>query len=233
MLPVLIIQNDPHEGAGLLTSIFAKVKMRQETVFGQSTEHKSSWPDQYCGLVVLGGVQGAYETDRYPYIQNEIDLCSRFMDSGKPVAGFCLGAQVLACAVGGEVVPNEQKEIGWYDLTLTRDAESDPLMFDQPKIFPAYHFHGDIIKSAPGAVNLASSAMTHWQLFRHGSNVYGFQYHAEADQQLIEIMCRNNSQYMATNNINAEIVIKESRARIADYERRCAQVLARWVKLLR
>jgi GMP synthase (glutamine-hydrolysing) len=116
-------------------------------------------------------------------------------------------------------------------LALTEAADLDALMRDQPKTFLAYHFHGDIVKAVPDGVNLASSEMTEWQLFRYGLNVYGFQYHAEADQRLIETMCRNNSEYMAANGANAEVVIDQSRANVPKYGDRCVQVLNRWVDL--
>jgi GMP synthase (glutamine-hydrolysing) len=231
MRPLLIVQNDPHEGAGHLSHLLAKRNIEQETVLGYSAAYEALAVKTYSGIVVLGGGQAAYETDKYPYVQKEIDLCASFIDAGKPIAGFCLGAQILARALGGDVVANAQKEIGWYDLTLTKAAGEDPLMFDQPQSFPAYHFHGDVIKGVPGAVNLATSAMTEWQLFRHGSNAYGFQYHAEVDQPLIETMCRNNSEYMAANGVDAEAVIVESRGKIGKFESRCAEILRRWLDL--
>jgi GMP synthase (glutamine-hydrolysing) len=229
MPPILIIQNDPHEGAGQLSGLLAERKIKHDTVFGCVAQFRSLSPKAYGGVVVLGGAQAAYETDKYPYVQNEIDLCSSFLDAGKPIAGFCLGAQILARALGGDVISNEQKEIGWYDLTLTKAARDDPLMHDQPNRFAAYHFHGDVIKQVPNALNLATSEMTEWQLFRYGRNAYGFQYHAEADQELIETMCRNNAQYMAANGFDPNVVIEESRKRIGDFERRCADVLKAWL----
>jgi GMP synthase (glutamine-hydrolysing) len=190
MKPVLIIQNDAKEGAGQLSTLIAERGLGQETVFGYDTDYGQLAVDDYGALVVLGGAQSAYETDECPYLADEIALCHDFMQAGKPIAGFCLGAQILARALGGEVVPGATKEIGWYDLVLSEAAADDAILETHPKTLLAYHFHGDRIESVPGAVNLASSDITDCQLFRYGSNVYGFQYHAEVDQPLIEIMCR-------------------------------------------
>ena len=231
MRPILIIQNDPHEGGGQLSTLLAGRGIEQDTVFGYSARYEFLSPERYGGLVVLGGAQGAYETDKYPHLQKEMDLCRSFIEVGKPIAGFCLGAQIIAFALGGEVVPSERKEIGWYDLMLTELATTDQLMRGQPSPLFAYHFHGDVIKSVPGGLNLARSAMTEWQLFRYGSNVYGFQYHGEVDQGLIEIMCRNNSAYMSANGVDAETVIGQSQAYLPHFERHCAQVLNRWIDL--
>ena len=231
MRPILIVQNDAHEGAGQLNAVLAARTIKQETILGYSTQYDLLSPRTYGGLMILGGAQGAYETDKYPYLEKEMDLCSAFIDADKPIAGFCLGAQILARALGGDVAPNQQKEIGWYDLSLTEAAANDRLMMHQPKIFSAYHFHGDVIEGVPGAIKLASSEMTEWQLFRYDFKVYGFQYHAEANQQLIEIMCRNNSEYIAANGIDAEVLIDQSRAKIRDFERQCAEVLDKWLDL--
>jgi len=232
MNPVLIIQNDAKEGAGQLSTLIAERGLKQETVFGYDTDYAQLANDAYSALVVLGGAQSAYETDEYPYLTHEIALCREFMEAGKPIAGFCLGAQILARALGGEVVPGAQKEIGWYDLELTDAAAGDAILQGHPKTLLAYHFHGDRIEDVPGAVNLASSAMTACQLFRHGTGVYGFQYHAEVDQKLVELMCRNNAGYMASNGFDAESIIEESRAALPAFAEACKQVLNRWLDLV-
>jgi GMP synthase (glutamine-hydrolysing) len=232
MKSVLIVQNDAKEGAGQLSTLIAERGLTQETVFGYDTDYDRLSADDYGALVVLGGAQSAYETDEYPYLAHEIALCRDFMEAGKPIAGFCLGAQILASALGGEVVPGAEKEIGWYDLELTDAAAGDAIMRDHPKTLLAYHFHGDRIERVPGAVNLASSAMTACQLFRHGTNVYGFQYHAEVDQKLVDVMCRNNADYMASNGFDAESIIEESRAALPAFAQACEHVLNRWLDLV-
>lgn len=231
MKPILIVQNDAKEGAGQLATLLNRRGLAQHQVMGPDADYSELDADRFSALVILGGAQGAYETKEYPYLLDEMRLCEAFMEDGKPIAGFCLGAQILACALGGEVLPNTRKEIGWYDLELTDAAADDPLLQDHPKSLLSYHFHGDFIKEVPGAVNLASSAMTENQLFRHGSNVYGFQYHAEVDRPLLEIMCRNNSDYLRSNGFDAETIIAETAANLPEFERRCGVVLNRWLDL--
>jgi len=232
MKPVLIVQNDYHEGAGQLATLIAERGLEQHTVFGFEADYAKLPSDQFAALAVLGGAQSAYETDKYRYLSGEMELCRAFIGAGKPIAGFCLGAQILACAVGGEVVPGKRKEIGWYDLVLTDSSASDPLMQGHPKKLRSYHFHGDVITKVPDATRLAYSAMTECQLFRYGSTAYGFQYHAEADRPLIEIMCRNNRDYMASNGFDAETLIEESSTRLPEFERHCRVMLDRWLDLV-
>jgi GMP synthase (glutamine-hydrolysing) len=74
--------------------------------------------------------------------------------------------------------------------------------------------------------------MTACQLFRYGTGVYGFQYHAEVDQPLVEVMCRNNADYMASNGFDAEAIIAESRKDLPAFAEACKGVLSRWLDLV-
>ena len=231
MKPILIVQNDHHEGAGALATLIAERGLDQHSVLGSEADYAKLPSGGFGALVVLGGAQSAYETDKYPYLLGQMQLCRDFIAAGKPIAGFCLGAQILACAVGGEVVPGKRKEIGWYDLVLTEDGANDPMMQEHPRKLLSYHFHGDVIANVPDAARLAFSDMTECQLFRYGKTAYGFQYHAEADRTLLEIMCRNNRDYMAANGFDAETIIAESSMRLPAFERHCRVMLERWLDL--
>lgn len=233
MKRVLIVQNDEHEGAGQLASLLTNRGFEQHYVFGYAADYGQLLPDRFSALVVLGGAQGAYETHQYPYLLDEMQICRSFIQASKPVAGFCLGAQLLACAVGGKVLPNERKEIGWHEIVLTDAAADDQLMSDHPQRLLSYHFHGDVIEEVPGGTNLASSKMTECQLFRYGSHAYGFQYHAEADEALVDVMCRNNSTYMSSNGFESQMIIDESKLHLPTFERHCGKVLNRWLDLVR
>lgn len=231
--PILIIQNDAKEGAGLLASLTNVRGIPQETILGDKADYAVLKAEDYGALVILGGAQSAYETDAYPFLKQEMELCKDFIGEGKPIAGFCLGAQIMACALGGSVHPGEKKEIGWYDLHLTKDASADPLFSGHPETLLAYHFHGDVIEMPPGATNLAYSDLTKCQLFRFGNSAYGFQYHAEADLPLIQDMCTNNATYMADNGFDHELIVRQSEQCIPRFEQENEKVFSRWLDLVR
>ena len=86
MKPILIIQNDAQEGAGQLGSLIAERGLKQETVFGYDTDYDRLKAENHSALVVLGGAQSAYETEDYPYLAREMELCRAFVDAGKPIA---------------------------------------------------------------------------------------------------------------------------------------------------
>ena len=140
----------------------------------------------YNGLVVLGGPMSVSQADQYPHLDTEVELIRSAIDRQVPILGICLGAQLIAKALGAEVRPNSQKEIGWYDLSLTEVGREDPLtrsFGDRERIF---QWHGDTFDIPEGAVHLASSPSCRNQAFRYADNVYGLQFHLEVDEPLIE-----------------------------------------------
>lgn len=135
------------------------------------------------GLVLMGGPMGAYEEVRYPFLRQECDLLEAVARRGDPVLGVCLGAQLLARALGAKVFRGDEAEIGFGEIELTPAGEEDPLFAGESHILPVFHWHGDTFTLPEGAALLASSAMYLHQAFRFGSMAYGFQFHVEPDSE--------------------------------------------------
>ena len=137
-------------------------------------------------LIVLGGPIGVYETASYPFLNAEIDLIEHRLSRHLPVLGICLGAQLIAKALGAPVHANGGKEIGWHDVSPTLAAKDDPLFWDFGEGEKLFQWHSDIFALPAGAVQLATSQTCPHQAFRYGTNVYGLQFHLEVDELLIE-----------------------------------------------
>jgi GMP synthase (glutamine-hydrolysing) len=135
-------------------------------------------------LIVLGGPIGVYETQAYPFLVEEIDAIRRRLDSGKPILGVCLGAQLITAALGARVAPGLGKEIGYAPVELTNAGLASPLA--RLDGLPVLHWHGDNCDLPPGAERLASTALCPVQAFRIGRTALGLQFHVEADPKRIE-----------------------------------------------
>lgn len=131
-------------------------------------------------LVVLGGPIGVYETDDYPVIAQETALVARRLAAGRPTLGICLGAQVMAAALGAKVYPGPAKEIGWAPITLTEAGRNSPLAPLAEDGGMVLHWHGDTFDLPPGAELLASTPLCRHQAYRIGATALAFQFHPEA-----------------------------------------------------
>lgn len=135
-------------------------------------------------LVVLGGPIGAYEEDLYPFLNDELKLIEARLKAGKPTLGICLGAQLMARALGAKVYGNGAKEIGWSPLDLTAAGRTSVLA--PLEATPVLHWHGDTFDLPDGAVNLASTPITRHQAFSWGKAALGLQFHIEATARGLE-----------------------------------------------
>lgn len=183
---LLVFQHVPHEILGTLHPMLKNAGFRIRYVnFGR--------PDQtiptlrnYDGLVVLGGPMNVDQTDEYPYLAPEVEAIEEFVRMDVPVLGICLGSQLIAKALGACVRKNPRKEIGWYDLSTTAEGKKDPLLGGFGPVEKVFQWHGDTFDVPSGAARLAESPLCANQAFRYGDKVYGFQFHLEVDEPMIE-----------------------------------------------
>lgn len=139
----------------------------------------------YAGIIVMGGPMGAYETDVYPWLRPEIHLLRNAVEADVPVWGVCLGAQLLAAAMGAEVMPGEAgPEVGVMNVYGSTPAAHDPVFEPAAPEFTVLQWHGDTYELPDDAVRLASSHAFPQQAFRI-RNAYGLQFHLEATPELV------------------------------------------------
>ena len=139
--------------------------------------------DEVAGAVFMGGPMGVDEVERFPALAVEREWLAEAAKREMPVLGICLGAQLLARALGAEVRAGEEPEIGFAPVEVVNPA--DPLLGGLAPRTEVLHWHGDVFDLPDGAEQLASSERTACQAFRAG-NAWGVLFHPEADYALVE-----------------------------------------------
>lgn len=135
--------------------------------------------------IVLGGPIGAYEERAYPFLKSEITLIERRLKAGRPVLGICLGAQLMARALGSRVYKGRRKELGWSPLTLTEAGKRSPLgpLGTRTAVL---HWHGDTFDLPKGAEPLAATKPYPNQAFSWGPHALALQFHIEVTSHGLE-----------------------------------------------
>lgn len=147
--------------------------------------------DAFDFLIIMGGPQSAVSIAQYPYLQDEVALIKRAVQLNKRVLGICLGAQLIAAALGAPAQKSPHKEVGVYPIQVLEAGRRDPVFERLPAAFDVFHWHNDMPSIPDGAVLLAKSAGCPHQAFRYGDRVYGFQCHLELKKENIERLIKH------------------------------------------
>lgn len=183
---ILVFQHVPYEPLGTLDPLLKEAGFRIRYVnFGREPESRPSL-EGYEALIILGGPMNSDQIETHPNLITEVELIREAVARQLSVLGICLGAQLLAKALGGSVSRNPTREIGWYDVELTDAGSHDSVLSEFATVQEVFQWHEDGIQLPPGVVHLATSNASNVQAFRHGEHVYGFQFHLEVSQSLIE-----------------------------------------------
>ena len=184
---VLAFRHVPFEGAGRIADALDArgIALDYADLYAAGATPPDLRP--YSGLIFLGGPMSV--NDPLPYLEWERRAIREAIGRAQPVLGICLGSQLIAKALGARVYRNAQKEIGWFDLHLTPQAQDDPLFAGLPVVHTVFHWHGETFDLPLGAVLLASSERCRNQAFRVGDRTYGLQYHLEVTPAMIGCWC--------------------------------------------
>lgn len=159
--------------------------------------------------VVLGGPMGVHDGAAYPFLSRELELVRSRLAAGSPLLGICLGAQLMAQALGAAVYPGTAREIGWGGLQLTDAGAASPL--GALRAAPVLHWHGDTFDLPPGAVLLASTDITPHQAFRAGAGQLALQFHAEADAARMEHWLMGHACELAAARLDVAAIREDAR----------------------
>lgn len=183
---ILVFQHVPYEPLGTLDPLLKQAGFRIRYVnFGRNPEERPSL-DGYTALIILGGPMNADQHDDHPHLATELDIIREALQRNISILGICLGAQLLAKALGGRILAGAGREIGWHHVDVTEAGLVDPVLSTFGTRSEVFQWHDDVIDLPDEVVHLASSECCPAQAFRYGEHAYGLQFHLEADGALIE-----------------------------------------------
>jgi GMP synthase-like glutamine amidotransferase len=180
----------PFETPGSILSWADGVKAKADLCLA----YEGSFPSRhdYDLLIILGGPMNIYEEAQYPWLKAEKAFIREAVSQGKTILGFCLGAQLLADAIGGRVARNEFPEIGWHPIRMLDGYQDLKLFSLLPPEFQAFSWHGDTFSSLPpDAVLAAKSDGCKSQAFSWKDRIFGFQFHLESTIETISALIEN------------------------------------------
>jgi GMP synthase (glutamine-hydrolysing) len=178
-------------------------------------------------LVVLGGPIGVADTDAYPFLSAELELIRDRVAHDRPTLGICLGAQLLAVALGGSVGTGRAAEIGYAPVTLSDAARGSVL--EPLEGVPVLHWHGDVISTPPALPPLAFTSLCANQAFARGTNVLALQFHLEADSVSLERWLVGHSYELAARGISIAGLRQDAATYGAQLASRAQQVFEVWL----
>lgn len=139
-------------------------------------------PDEFDWLIAMGGPMSVNDEGAHPWLAAEKSCIARAIEARRPVLGVCLGAQLIASALGAPVRRNPEPEIGWFPIEPAAGAREDPFGAVLADAGEAFHWHGDTFEPPPGARRLARSEACAEQAFSIGDRVLALQFHLETTE---------------------------------------------------
>ena len=191
MNKVLFLKNIEREGPGFLSDLLDKESISYDIVLAKEDLLYKEFHEKYDFLVVLGGPSSA--NDKTFVIQRQVEFVRNWLGSGKPYLGVCLGMQIMAKSLGGQVVQNNQPEIGFYHLGNEKDhykvklvsPKSNKLASVLPAKFPVFQLHGETVIVSEKLRTLATSKYCDNQIIVAGDKQIGVQFHLEVTERVL------------------------------------------------
>lgn len=225
---ILVLQHDDDSALDALEGPLREAGAEIEVWFSMRTDAPEHPPEEYDGLVVLGGIANPDEDAIHPWLGVERELIADALRRETPVLGVCLGGQLLAQAAGGVAFrAPEGPEIGWNQLEPTGDIAGDELFGAEADGFTAFEWHGFCF-TPPGDAVLLYGTRRFNQAFRYGRNAWGTQFHFEAEPDTIYEWIETSRDEALSNGVDLSELRDETAIHAAAQTAVCHRVAARF-----
>ncbi len=236
MKPVAIFRHLPHEGAGYLADHFSRHAIPTVMIRIDAGDPVPRQASEYAGLVFMGGSMSV--NDPLPWISQSLALIRQAVSLRIPVLGHCLGGQLLARAMGGQVTRNPVKEIGWGMIERCDSNHIGDAWLGDIRQFNGFHWHGETFSIPPGAGLLLKSHWCNHQAFVLDDIHLGLQCHVEMTAEMIRSWCQEGAEELASANDSPAVqsasdMQSDMDARLAELHRIADHLYDQWIKGLR
>ncbi len=217
MKTIYIIQNHPFENAGTIIDYLTEKKYQFEVIHLYLDEPLPLM-DDVSTIINLGCPTSITEYRTHEFLKKLYIFTSKIIRNKIPYLGICFGAQMLAHILGAKVAPNDVKEIGSYNVTLTDTGKNDLIFKGFPESFPVFHWHGDTFKIPDGNSLLGEGIDCKNQAFRSG-NAVGIQFHLEVTPEEVESWCDIYVEELFETNKSQKEIIASAKEHAKNYKK--------------
>ena len=236
-MKILVFQHVPHEPLGLIAEYAEKKGIELNVVeFWKSYNIPSL--DGFDALIIMGGPMGVYDgPKKFPSKVDEVNFIKNALNK-IPIIGFCLGSQLLAHVLGAEVKQNIvngkiKKEIGYYDIGLTKAGLKDPIFKNFTSPVKVLEWHGDAFEMPADATLLATSADCVNQAFRYGDKTYGMLFHNEFTSEMVDGLIVIDRDWIHTDfEFNDAKVSQEAKEYKLLIQKQCSMLMDNFISLI-
>lgn len=228
---MIIFQHDPFKGPGLISEMFEGRGMPHVLVEAHEDDPFPLSTAGFTGVVSMGGPMSV--NDELPFIQREVEFLVDAAVKRIPILGVCLGAQILASALGARVYDGSGPEVGWGEVELTRDGAGDRVLGGFGDRLPVLHWHGETFDLPQEAVLLASSPEYPHQAFRWGDSAYGFQFHLEVTEEMVRDWVREDMAGSGGLISDPEPILRGVKAKLARVSLTGSIVFGRFLDMIK
>jgi GMP synthase-like glutamine amidotransferase len=231
MKSVAIFRHFVTEGPGYFATYLDRGRVPWKLIKLDQGEAMPLVPDSFSGLVFMGGPMSV--NDDLPWIPSVLGLIRDAVARDVPVLGHCLGGQLMAKALGGDVNPAPVKEIGWGKVKVEGTAESMVWFGRDGAEFLSFHWHGETFSIPAGATRLLSSPWCENQAFALGKHL-ALQCHIEMTEELVHTWCQSGAREIARSSgpgvQSVDVILADLTPRLDALHRVADRVYAHWVQ---